>query len=166
RGRRKYFSASETTNLSNTGFTRSRGERGDFQQRCWISFSGATRRTTFYFSEIYFAPRPDSQRKPARRPARRRRSTSWRNAPCIEDVAQIGDIGFEGAAAFARQRHARPRPLVGEILGHADIAGVFQRGDVGAEIAFGGADDALELHEFELRVLGQRLERRHDLQAH
>ncbi len=85
---------------------------------------------------------------------------------CAEDIAQIADVVLEGAAALLRERDAGARALGDEVLFDGDVAGVFQRGDMGAEIAFRRLDDGLQAYELDRLAGRQDLERSHQFQAH
>src|SRR5436190_1347144 len=56
--------------------------------------------------------------------------------------------------------------LAVEVLLDIDVAGLFQRRQMRAEIAFGGANQRLKPHKFDLFAIGKRLQRRHDPQTY
>ena len=73
-------------------------------------------------------------------------------------------MGAEGAGAGGGDAGAGARTLADEILFDPDIAGAFERREMAAEIAVGGADQGLQPAEFERLGCG-RMERGHDPQA-
>jgi len=88
-------------------------------------------------------------------------------AAAVEDLAQVGDVLGERAAASRAHAHARLRLAPLEAFLDRDVARLLQRLQVGAEVAVGRAHQPLEPGELDRRAARrQRVERRHDLQPH
>src|SRR5262245_44983898 len=85
----------------------------------------------------------------------------------VDDLAQIGDVLGERAAAGRTHAHARLRLALLETLLDHDVARLLECLQMRAEIAVGRPDQRLEPRELDRPLLRRdRIERGHDLQPH
>ena len=72
---------------------------------------------------------------------------------------------FKRTSPFARDADTRAWFLADKIFVDADIAGLFQRRQMRAEITVGGFAQLFQLDKVDAGIAAQRVERGHDFQA-
>ena len=104
----------------------------------------------------------NGKKKNASQPAPHDESPAGPVSP-IDDLPQRFQVTLEGLAALGRQTHGRVGAAAAKALLDDDVARLFERPRVGAEVAVGQLQHRLQLVEAQLRRNGQG---RHDRQPH